>query len=120
MTIPNFKFCFLSFYCLFFQSEKGFVLRNRPSFSVCVPVKIEVNPTRVLAQNRQSILNGLIEFIKILFFFLRAKIPKRFQWNHSIVRKINSPKYAVVSCVCVITVSAHNLTLNGSNDILLC
>ena len=53
-----FKCCFLSFYCIFFQSEKSFVLWTKPGVWVCVAVKIEVNPMRTLAQNRQSILNG--------------------------------------------------------------
>ncbi len=43
----------------FFNPKKNFVLGIKPSFLVCVAVKIEVNPTRALAQNRQSILNGL-------------------------------------------------------------
>ncbi len=61
----------------FFNLKKSFVLGNWPSFSVCVPVKIEVNPMRALAQNRQSILNGLMSFagkplVKVAFGILQS------------------------------------------------
>ena len=42
------------------------MLRNKPSVCVCVCVKVEANPMCTLAQNRQSILNGLMHLPKHL------------------------------------------------------